>query len=300
MLADGQEVDRSVGLTSRERLLAMLAKALPAPPAAGGDAAPRLTDWQTPASGDGSSLPMRATSNPLNLYGYGAAQQRSQGSALEQRLLAATVRLRVNDPQGHSFGTGTIIDATDGEALILTCAHIFRDSQGKGAIAADLFCAGGPHGVPGKLIGYDMQRDVALVAIRPGIPLTAARVAPAGYRPRRGEPAISVGCNRGADPTVMTSRVLDTDKVLTPPTIEVAGQPVVGRSGGGLFNAEGEIIGVCYAADPQDNEGFYAALSSVHAELDRRGLAFHFHHGGLDPGAGFWRSWLHRLARDRP
>jgi hypothetical protein len=85
---------------------------------------------------------------------------------------------------------------------------------------------------------------------------------------------ISIGCNRGADPTVQTSRVTDTDKVRNPPTTQVAGQPVVGRSGGGLFNTEGQVIGVCYAADPQDNEGLYAALSSVHAELDRRGLDF--------------------------
>jgi thiol-disulfide isomerase/thioredoxin len=269
MLVDGREVDRSVGATSRERLLAMLAKA----PAAREGAAPRLTDWQLPAS-DRLALPMRAASTPLNLHAYGPASMRAAGTALEQRLLAATARLRVNDPQGHSFGTGTIIDAGDGEALILTCAHIFRDSQGKGAIAVDLFCPGGPRGVPGKLIGYDMPRDVALVAIRPGVPLLPAPVAPASYRPRRGEGVISIGCNRGADPTIQTSRVTDTDKVRNPPTTQVAGQPVVGRSGGGLFNAEGQVIGVCYAADPQDNEGLYAALSSVHAELDRRGLSF--------------------------
>jgi len=243
---------------------------------------PHLTDLRLPAAPRGTrfqarqivSLPQSTASAPLNLYSHGVAPPRPHSSALEQRLLAATARLRVNDPQGHSFGTGTIIDEGDGEALILTCAHIFRDSRGRGPIAVDLFCPGGPRGIPGKLIGYDMQRDVALVAVRPGVPVTAARVAPAGYRPRRGEPVISIGCSRGADPTVQVSRVSDTDRVLTPPTIQVAGQPVVGRSGGGLFNASGELIGVCYAADPQDNEGLYSALGSVHAELDRRGLSF--------------------------
>ncbi len=275
MLVDGREVDRSVGATSRERLLAMLAKA---PATAPDVAAPRLTDWQTPASGD--KLPLRTASAPLNLYSSPAAPQHSQSGSLEQRLLAATARLRVDDSRGaqgqmsFSFGTGTIIDAGDGEALILTCAHIFRDSQGRGAIAVDLFCPGGPHGIPGKLIGYNMQRDVALVAVRPGVPVAAVPVAPAGYRPRRGEPVISIGCNRGADPTVQKSHVTDTDRVTSPPTTQVAGQPVVGRSGGGLFNAEGEIIGVCYAADPQDNQGLYAALGSVHAELDRSNLTF--------------------------
>ncbi len=115
---------------------------------------------------------------------------------------------------------------------------------------------------------------MALVAIRPGVSVAPVPVAPAGYRPRRGEPVISIGCNKGADPTVQRSYVTDTDRVRMPPTTRVAGQPVVGRSGGGLFNAEGQIIGVCYAADQQDNLGLYAALNSVHAELDRTNLSF--------------------------
>ena len=47
-----------------------------------------------------------------------------------------------------------------------------------------------------------------------------------------------------------------------------------GRSGGGLFNADGQVIGVCNAADPSDNEGLYAALESVYRELDRARLSF--------------------------
>ena len=38
-----------------------------------------------------------------------------------------------------SLGTGTVIDCRQGEALILTCGHIFRDSAGKGRIEVDLF-----------------------------------------------------------------------------------------------------------------------------------------------------------------
>jgi thiol-disulfide isomerase/thioredoxin len=277
MLVDGREVERSVGATSRERLLAMLAKA-PAPAREPDAHDAKLTEWQSPASAD--KLPLRTVSTPLNLYSYPVGQQRLSGGALEQRLLAATARLRVDDSRGargqtaYSFGTGTIVDAGEGEALILTCAHIFRDSQGKGPIAVDLFCPGGPRGIPGKLIGYDMSRDVALVAVRPVVPVTSVPVAPAGYRPRRGEPVISIGCNRGADPTVQKSHVTDAETPMSPPTTKIAGQPVVGRSGGGLFNGEGQLIGVCYAADPQDNQGYYTALGSVHAELDRTNLSF--------------------------
>ena len=45
-----------------------------------------------------------------------------------------------------------------------------------------------------------------------------------------------------------------------------------GRSGGGLFNEKGELIGVCYAADYEGNEGLYAALDSIHDEVVRLNL----------------------------
>jgi hypothetical protein len=48
---------------------------------------------------------------------------------------------------------------------------------------------------------------------------------------------------------------------------------VQGRSGGGLFSAEGYVIGVCNAADPEDDEGLYAAIAAIHAELNQAGLA---------------------------
>ena len=70
------------------------------------------------------------------------------------------------------------------------------------------------------------------------------------------------------------SRIACLDKYQGPPTVEVAGQPVEGRSGGGLFSGEGYVIGVCNAADPSDKEGLFAALPSIYSELDQDKLAF--------------------------
>jgi hypothetical protein len=61
------------------------------------------------------------------------------------------------------------------------------------------------------------------------------------------------------------------DKFLGPPNIQVAGQPVQGRSGGGLFSADGRVIGICNAADPTDDEGLFAALPSLWTMLERHG-----------------------------
>src|SRR5262249_26470158 len=55
------------------------------------------------------------------------------------------------------------------------------------------------------------------------------------------------------------------------PNYTAAGQPIDGRSGGGLFSADGLLIGICNAADPADNEGLYAGLASIHWQLDQIG-----------------------------
>ncbi|MFM8414890.1 MAG: trypsin-like peptidase domain-containing protein [Planctomycetota bacterium] len=206
--------------------------------------------------------------------------------ALGQKLMASTARLRVEDAAGVSWGTGTVIDCRQGEALILTCGHIFRDSDGKGRVEVDLFAPGGPRGVAGQIVSWDLRRDLALVSIFTDAPLEAVRVGSAERRVEPGEPVVTVGCNGGADPTIHESRITAVDKYLGPANVQVAGQPVQGRSGGGLFAIDGTLIGVCNAADPADNEGLFAALPSIHEQLEEAGLAFVYRNvypsGGLD------------------
>jgi hypothetical protein len=193
---------------------------------------------------------------------------------LDAELLAATVRLRIEDDNGRSCGTGTIIDARNGKALILTCGHVFRDSKGNGRIEVDLFGPAGIERTAGSLLSYDEDRDLGLLLIETRLPLTVVRVAPPEYRVSPGDSVINVGCNNGEEPTVRHNRVTSLDRFLGPPNVQVGGLPVLGRSGGGLFSEEGLLVGVCNFADPQENEGTYAALESIHAELDRAELSF--------------------------
>jgi S1-C subfamily serine protease len=193
-------------------------------------------------------------------------------------LIGASVRLRVEDAAGHAYGTGTLIDAREGEALVITCGHLFRESKGKGTLTVELFEATprGPRSVgqvPGLVISYDLERDVALVAIRPGRPVPVVPVAPPRTTIERGDRVASVGCSNGQDPTLLASRVTSIDRYQGPPNIEATGAPVEGRSGGGLFNEQGQLIGVCFAADHEANEGLYAALQAIHDELSARGLS---------------------------
>ena len=207
-------------------------------------------------------------------------------NALERRLMASTARLLVEDSQGVSRGTGTVIDCRQGEALILTCGHIFRDSQGKGRVEVDLFGPDGPRGVAGQVVSWDLKRDLALVSIFTDSQIEPVRVGGADHNTQPGASVVTVGCDGGDDPTIHHSRVTAVDKYLGPANVQVAGQPVQGRSGGGLFALDGTLIGVCNAADPADNEGLFAALPTIHEQLDEAGLAFVYRSVYPSGGAG--------------
>ena len=313
LLVKGEEVDRINGATTRTELERLLAKSRPAAnPAAAAvpvaAVAPAIAGIPIPSRATETPLAVEAAPRALPSVpatvlgppGVGGAPRPDPRSladaaprqprpvptvvqppldpaaraALEQRLLAATARLRVDGGQGVSLGTGTVIDCRQGEALILTCGHIFRDSAGKGRVEVDLFSPSGERGLAGQVIAWDLKRDLALVSIFTDASIDPVRVGGVERSTTTGEPVVTVGCNGGQDPTIHHSRVTAVDKYLGPPNVQVAGQPVQGRSGGGLFGTDGTLIGVCNAADPTDNEGLFAALPSIHEQLDESGLSF--------------------------
>lgn len=250
-----------LAIESPIRSVGPAAPAEPAPPVARSAVPPAQSDAVLPAAAIAPAATDPSPTEPSR-------------DALERRLMAATARLRVESAAGVSRGTGTVIDCRQGEALILTCGHIFRDSEGKGRVEVDLFAPGGPRGVAGQVVSWDLRRDLALVSIFTDTPLEAVRIGTADRRVAPGESVVTVGCNGGADPTIHHSRITAVDKYLGPANVQVAGQPVQGRSGGGLFAIDGTLIGVCNAADPADNEGLFAALPSIHEQLEEAGLAF--------------------------
>jgi thiol-disulfide isomerase/thioredoxin len=231
-----------------------------APPAAA--PAPR----ETPAA---NAIP----STPADVPAFADERPSAAGPATSpaQRALAATVRLKIEDPQGHSYGTGTIIDVLKDEALVITCGHIFRESKGQGKISVDLHAPGARGPVPGQLISFDLTRDVALVSIRPGVEIAPAPVAGDIRKVVPGARAFSIGCDHGAEPSVHETRITAVNKYQSSPNYTASGMPVEGRSGGGLFLADGSLIGICNFADEQDNEGIYAALPTLHWQLDQIG-----------------------------
>ncbi|MDD4268692.1 MAG: hypothetical protein GXY25_01610 [Pirellulaceae bacterium] len=305
MLVGGRETSRILGTTPIDRLEAMFAEARSQMPTAALPEPKRLPDEPglrpmpspgpipLPQRSAPSALAMESTPGvpagpaprapapgiPAQPVSISPSQGPRQPGAMPGRLqdkdlIAVTVRLRVHDAQGPSTGTGTIIDARGGKALILTCGHIFREYREGGLIEVELFNSPESQSVEGRLLSFDDKRDVGLLMIDAPGPLQTAKVASKNYAVDIGAPVVNLGCNHGDPPSVRRNRVTARDKYLGPPNIEVGGLPVQGRSGGGLFSSEGLVIGVCNAADPEDNEGLYAALPSIHQQLDDAGLSF--------------------------
>lgn len=212
-----------------------------------------------------------ATNIPTNALPVTAPTANVNAGTVSDRALLSTVRLKIEDPAGVSFGTGTIIDVLKDEALVVTCGHIFRDSKGQGKILVDLHNSLASQPVPGQLISFDLTRDIALVSIRAGVAVPAASVASDPSKIKEGTRVFSIGCDHGHEASVRESRITAVNKYNGSPNYTASGMPVQGRSGGGLFTPDGTLIGICNAADQQDDEGLYAALGTIHWQLDQIG-----------------------------
>jgi len=187
----------------------------------------------------------------------------------------ATVRIRVDEPSQNSIstGTGTIIDSHNGEALVLTCGHLFRDYQNQAKITVETFLDGQVQSYTATLIDFQAnEMDIGLIAFRSNRTIPVARLIPKNRALTEGQRVFSWGCDRGALPSRRDSEITKLNRYSGAANVEVDGEPVVGRSGGGLFDERGELIGVCYAASPAYKEGLYNAADVVYFELAKLGL----------------------------
>ncbi|TWU47485.1 Thioredoxin [Rubripirellula tenax] len=304
VLSGGKEVTRLVGIQSIDQLQAALATNPAGPLFATGAVRRPVEDIPAPqtrlapVSGLlGPELSGRESSGPSSMdrnQTFTAAATSSGAEVMPnvsiadavQRAEAATVRLRVHDGKGYGAGTGTIIDTHGEDALVLTCGHLFRDNEGQGKVEVDLFVGGQVRTVEGEVIDFDADtRDIALVAIRPGFPVESVDVISADQMPRNGQTVFSFGCDRGDDPSRRDTRITGINKYnqhLGASNVEIDGAPIDGRSGGGLFDDQGRLVGVCNAADYKNDIGIYAGPGAVQWQLDRVNLS---HLYDSQPGA---------------
>lgn len=196
------------------------------------------------------------------------------GSQVQQKALAATVRIHVDEPQAFAVGSGTVIHQSGDSILILTCGHLFREAGNQARIKVD---AGFPHqvvtGLDARVRYYDSEKhDIALVVAHTRQRFEVARIAPPQLPLRSGDQVFGVGCSGGDVPTLLTTRIKALTNYSGVTKVDTFVRPEQGRSGGGLFSAGGQLIGVCNAAAVNVDEGIYAGAQSIYAALDAVGL----------------------------
>lgn len=285
--AGGEEVDRIVGYVGVEELRSRLSGRKQVPTAVVRGQSPLVEPERMP-SALGPMVALNRTDAAVGLASYEAVDRRAdagrtQPNDRDGRSMApsgnpidaagATVRIRVDDRGSESVGTGTIIDAHGNEYLVLTCGHLFRDGGGKSPVQVEIFQNGRAVPLSAQVVDYRADSvDIGLVVFRSPVSLPVVPLLPHQTRLQESQVVFSYGCDGGADPSRRDSKITKLNRYLGPSNVEVGGAPIQGRSGGGLFDAQGQLIGVCYAADSDYDEGLYSGPDVVYEQLNRLGL----------------------------
>jgi S1-C subfamily serine protease len=172
-----------------------------------------------------------------------------------------TFRPTVVVRRGTSQGSGTIIASIEGETLVLTAAHVVQD-QGPITVELHRYNLGlermapapgaWPRPVNAFVAASDPAADLAILRIEKLAALPyVARLAPGPADPASDSLVTSIGIDLGTRLSSWTTRLVETlwfelndsrDERLFFITDRV---PEHGRSGGGLFLPNGELVGVC-------------------------------------------------------
>lgn len=234
--------------------------------------------FAVPGARTDSNLPLPA--KPTRLVAEPkSAEQPVFKQEITDRALASSVRIRmIRSDAVIAMGSGTVIDSREAESLILTCGHLFRDYiPGTDRLMVDYFGVGEKVQAEFEavVLGYEMgeKPDLGVISVHnkeKGL-LATSRLVSKGVQVNWKEAVFSVGCGKGAIPPKLEgSQVAGINKYLGPHNIVCVGAPIGGRSGGGLFNEKGQLIGVTNAAVPQDDEGLYCGYRAIHDFLDKK------------------------------
>jgi S1-C subfamily serine protease len=172
-----------------------------------------------------------------------------------------TFRPTVVVRHGSSQGSGTIIASLEGETLVLTAAHVIR---GRGPIVVELhrynlgiehqptILGQWPRYAAAETVGSDNLSDLAVLRIRDMIALPfVARLGAEEAEPASNAGLTSVGIDLGTKLSSWTTQLVEVlwfelnDSGTERPFLVTERIPEHGRSGGGLFDKSGKLVGVC-------------------------------------------------------
>lgn len=181
--------------------------------------------------------------------------------------MAATVRIRIKYEESESVGTGTVIDRVNDDYIVLTCGHLFHDKGEPRGVFVEQFQDGKVIPISASVVDYrNDELDLGVVKFS-ATSFTKVPLLPKGQPLHEEDWVFSIGCDGGEPPSRRDTVISRLNRFLGPSNIEIAGAPVQGRSGGGLFDVRGRLIGVCVAADNENDEGLFVGPEAIYGYL---------------------------------
>ena len=162
-------------------------------------------------------------------------------SQVYEQVKDSVVVVKAYDQKGKLAGLGSGVMLPSGD--VITNYHVVK--------AGVRYTVGqGKQGVPATLKAGDPDKDLCLLTA-PGLTAKPARLGKAA-RLKVGEPVYAVGAPQGLELS-LSEGIVSQLRGGPPPLIQTTVAISQGSSGGGLFNAEGELVGITtfYLKDAQ-------------------------------------------------
>lgn len=178
----------------------------------------------------------------------------------------AVARIIVNEGDGTSVGSGTLVDAHGAYGLVVTNWHVVRDVKGPVSVVF-------PDGFrsAAQILKVDRDWDLAALAVwRP----SAAPVPLARQAPRPGDLLTIAGYGAGQYRSTSghCTQYVAPEEHLPYEMVELAAAARQGDSGGPIFNERGELAGVLFGSTGRTTSGSFSGrverfLDSVRTSL---------------------------------
>ena len=175
--------------------------------------------------------------------------------------------------KGNSSGSGVIIGESEDFSYIITCFHVIEGATSLSVTLSD------QRTFPANVVGGDSQTDIAVISIAEK-GLNCATFIDDSHKVTLGSTTIAIGNPLGTLGGTVTSgivsstnRIIRTDDGFDRDLIQTDAAVNSGNSGGGLFNVEGQLIGIVNAKFSATGvEGLAFAIPANTAKSIAQGL----------------------------
>lgn len=195
------------------------------------------------------------------------------------------VSAKVSSSEGSGSGTVCHYDQESGWAYVVSCGHLwsgdkkYDPSSNTKAKIALWYRAGSKLNNP---VVYDAESlfwsnkrgyDVSLLRFKPDWPIAYAPIA-SQFSPLKGDSLHSVGCDGGREVARYEVKFVAFS---SPDILTKLNSPRPGRSGGGLFDENEFLVGICWGTSDTvsgDGTGYFTPVESIRKVFADNGHAW--------------------------